>query len=103
VHVKPHRLFTRKGEDLYVTIDLPLTMAVLGGETQVPTVKGYVMLKIPPETQNGKVFNLRGKGMPRMGDSPFGNLFAKANILLPMNLSIEEKRLFEELGKLREN
>ena len=101
VKLKTHQLFTRKGDDLYLTLDIPLILAVLGGEIQVPTLKGNLMLKIPPETQNGRTFVLRGKGMPRMGTVSFGNLVVKINVLLPTHLSGEEKRLFEELKKLR--
>ena len=103
VTVKQHHLFERKDEDLYLVVSVPLIVAVLGGEIQVPTIQGSVLLKIPPETQNGKVFNLRGKGMPHMGDSIYGNLFVTVNVVLPTNLSMEEKELFEKLGKLRKN
>jgi len=74
--------------------------AMLGGEVRVPTINGNVMLKVPPETQNGKVFNLKGKGMPRMGDSIYGDLLAKANVILPTHLKPQEKCLWEQLQKL---
>ena len=101
VSIKPHYLFERKGDDLYVEIALPLVTAVLGGEVQVPTLKGKVMLKIPPETQNGRVFNLAGQGMPHLGNSSNGNLLAKVKVVLPTNLSPQEKELFKQLSKLR--
>jgi molecular chaperone DnaJ len=58
-------------------------------------------LKIPPETQNGKVFRLVGKGMPQLGNNKYGNMFAKVTVVLPTNLNEEEKKLFERLRSLR--
>ena len=98
VSVKPHKTFERRGDDLHVEVDVPLTVAMLGGEIQVPTPKGKVMLKIPPETQNGRVFRLAGKGMPHLGKSTGSDLLAKVKVVLPTNLSSEEKKLFEKLG-----
>jgi DnaJ-class molecular chaperone len=102
VSVKRHRLFERRGDDLYVDIAVPLAVAALGGEVQVPTPKGAELaLKIPAETQNGRVFRLAGQGMPHLGSSARGTLFAKVGVVLPTNLSSEEKKLFEQLAKLR--
>ncbi len=101
ISVKPHLIFKRDGDDLYADIQVPLTTAELGGEVQIATLKGKVALKIPPETQNGKLFKLAGQGMPHLGDSVYGDLFGKVNVVLPTRLSGEEKRLFEELQKLR--
>jgi len=74
---------------------------VLGGEVGLPTLDGKLSLKIPPETQNGKVFRLAGKGMPQLGNANYGNMFAKVNVVLPTNLTEEERRLFERLRSLR--
>lgn len=101
VSVKPHHLFERKGDNLHIDIPVPLTVAVLGGEVQVPTVTGKLALKIPPETRNGRVFRLTKQGMPHLGDSTRGDLLARVNIELPGKLSDREKELFEELRKLR--
>jgi len=76
-------------------------MAVLGGEAQVPTLKGKLALKIPPETQNGRVFRLTGQGMPHLRGSSRGDLLAKVKVVLPTELSKEEKKLFEQLSQLR--
>ncbi len=103
VSVKPHRQFERRGDDLYEEVAVPLTVAVLGGEVQVPTLKGKLALKIPPETQNGRAFRLAGQGMPHLGDSSHGDLLAKVSIILPTKLSEEEKKLFERLSQLRSN
>jgi molecular chaperone DnaJ len=101
VKVLPHASFERKGDDLYTEVPVPLATAVLGGEIRLPTLNGNLSLKIPPETQNGKVFRLAGKGMPHLGNAVYGNLFAKVNVVLPTNLTEEERRLFERLRSLR--
>jgi molecular chaperone DnaJ len=103
VSVKPHRRFERRGDDLYEEVAVPLTVAVLGGEVQVPTLKGKLALKIPPETQNGRAFRLAGQGMPHLGNSSRGDLLAKVSVVLPTKLSEEEKKLLERLGQLRSN
>jgi len=103
ISVKPHRQFERRGDDLYEEVAVPLTVAVLGGEIQVPTLKGKLALKIPPETQNGRAFRLAGQGMPHLGNSSYGDLLAKVSVVLPTKLSEEEKTLFERLGQLRSN
>jgi molecular chaperone DnaJ len=101
ITVKPHRLFERKNDDLLVEAAVPLTVAALGGKVEVSSPKGKLELKIPPETQNGKVFRLAGQGMPHPGNSSRGDLLAKVKVALPTKLSGEEKKLFEQLRKLR--
>jgi len=99
--VLPHKLFERKGDDLYTEVSVPLATAMLGGEVSLPTLNGNLSLKIPPETQNGKVFRMAGKGMPQLGNNKYGNMFAKVKVVLPTNLTEEEKKLFERLRSLR--
>ncbi len=99
--VLPHKLFERKGDDLYTEVSVPLATAILGGEVSLPTLNGNLSLKIPPETQNGRVFRMAGKGMPQLGNSKYGNMFAKVKVVLPTNLTGEEKKLFERLRSLR--
>ncbi|HLB28163.1 MAG TPA: DnaJ C-terminal domain-containing protein [Dehalococcoidales bacterium] len=103
VSVKSHPVFERKGDDLYADVAVPLIVALLGGEAQVPTLKGKLALKIPAETQNGRVFRLTGQGMPNLRGSSRGDLLAKVKVVLPTELSSEEKKLFEQVGKLRLN
>jgi len=103
VSVKPHARFKRSGDDLNVEVGVPLVVAVLGGEVQVPTFKGKLALKITPETQNGRTFRLAGRGMPRLGRTGQGDLLAKVNVLVPTALSDKEKELFKQLGELRPN
>jgi len=101
ISVRPHSLFERKEDELYVDVAVPLTIAVLGGEVEVPTMKGKVSLRIPEETQNGKTFRLSGLGMPHLGNTGRGDLYAKVKVILPANLSAREKQLFHELRKMR--
>ena len=101
VSVRAHRQFERRGDDLHVEVPVPLTIAVLGGEVQVPTMKGKLALKIPEETQNGRSFRLAGQGMPHLGNSSRGDLFARVNVVLPTKLSDREKELFKQLNELR--
>jgi len=99
--VLPHKLFERKGDDLYTEVSVPLATVMLGGEVRLPTLNGNLSLKIPPETQNGRVFRMAGKGMPQLGNSNYGNMFVKVKVVLPTNLTEEEKKLFERLRSLR--
>lgn len=101
VKVLPHKLFERKGDDLYTEVSVPLATAILGGEVGLPTLNGNLSLKIPPETQNGRVFRMAGKGMPVMSNANYGNMFAKVKVVLPTNLTEEERKLFERLRSLR--
>ena len=102
VNVLPHPRFERKDDDLYTTIDVPLTVAALGGEVTVPTIKGTKLaLKIPLETPNGKTFKLAGQGIPHLGKPGHGDLIAKVNVVLPTGLTDREKELFAELANLR--
>lgn len=101
ISVRPHAVFERKADDLHTEISVSLTDAILGGEVEVPTLKGKVMLKIPPETQNGRVFRVAGQGTPRLNGSARGDLFARVRVVLPTNLSQREKELFKELKTIR--
>lgn len=103
VRVLPNQLFERKGDDLHTEVQIPLVTTMLGGEVAVPTLKGKVALKIPPETQNGKVFRLTGQGMPHLNDSSKGDLFAKVKVVLPTGLTPQERQLFEQLKTYRPN
>jgi len=101
ISVRPHPTFERRGDNLHVTIDIPLTVAMLGGEAKVPTPKGKLALTIPAETGNGRFFRLKNQGMPHLGSTTRGDLLAKANVILPAKLTDEEKELFRKLKELR--
>jgi len=100
VSVRRHPRFERRGDDLYVDVEVPVTDAVLGAEVEVPTMTGRVMLKLPPLTQNGKTFRLAGLGMPRLKGDGRGDLYARVRVKLPEQLSERERELFEELKEI---
>ncbi|MFM8323011.1 MAG: DnaJ C-terminal domain-containing protein [Chloroflexota bacterium] len=102
VEVLPHPTFTRDGDDLKVNLPVDLYTAMLGGSVSVPTLERPVELTIPPETANGKVFRLRGLGMPNLrAPNERGNLLVTLQVQLPKPLSDEERRLFQQLRDLR--
>jgi curved DNA-binding protein len=90
--------FERSGDDLTTVVQVPLTTAVLGGEVDVPTLDGTVGIKIPERTPAGRVFRLRGKGLPRREKTDSrGDILASLAVELPSQLSPRQKELFEEL------
>jgi curved DNA-binding protein len=100
VRIKPHPVFERKGDDLYVKVALPVTTAVLGGEAQVPTISGSVRLKVPETTQPGQIFRLKGHGMPLVGKADTkGDLYAAVDVQLPRSLSKEQRQAWEQVKK----
>ncbi len=101
VTMRPHPLFERKGDDLYLELPLTVAEAALGTEVRVPTLKGSVAMKIPPETSGGKTFRLPGYGMPHLKGGGTGDQYVKIKVVLPSGLTAREKALFEELGRLR--
>jgi DnaJ-class molecular chaperone len=100
--VKPHRVFTRKGDDLEREVPVTLAEALLGGEIPVGTLKGRVLLKIPPGTQNGRTFRLKGQGMPKFKGGGTGDLFVRVRVVLPTELSEEAKAAAKALADLVE-
>lgn len=103
VTVSPDSRFERSGDNLRTTVEVPLYDAILGGEVQVPTMEGRVVLTIPAATQSGRVFRLRGKGMPKLGQpDQRGDLLAKVEVVIPTNLTETEKERFTELRNLRQ-
>jgi DnaJ-class molecular chaperone len=102
VTVLPDRRFERDGANLTTTIDSPLVTAMLGGDVHVPTPTGRVELRIPAETQNGRVFRLRGQGMPRVKTpAERGDLMARVNVVLPQDLTDAERELLRQFADLR--
>lgn len=97
IHISPDSRFTRAGTTLRTKVEVPLVTAMLGGEVRVTTPDGRgLMLRIPPETPNGKSFRLRGQGMPQLGQpDKRGDLYAEVAVVLPTHLSEEQRRLFE--------
>jgi DnaJ-class molecular chaperone len=89
VRVRPHPVFTRTGADLERELPLTLAEALLGGEVPVTTLKGKVLLRVPPGTQNGHRFRLKGQGLPRLRGEGAGDLYARARVVLPPALDDE--------------
>jgi molecular chaperone DnaJ len=97
VHVREHPIFARDGNNLYCEVPLSFTRAALGGEIEVPTLEGKVKLKVPAETQTGKLFRLRGKGVKSVRSGAVGDLICKVVIETPVNLSESQRNLLNEL------
>jgi DnaJ-class molecular chaperone len=100
VRLRPHPVFTRRGADLERELPITLQEALLGGEVPVTTLKGRVLLKIPPGTQNGRIFRLKGQGMPHLRGDGVGDMLVKIRVLLPAALDPEAEqaaRTFLEL------
>lgn len=98
VKITPHGRLVRKGNNLYTDLPISLVETILGSEQEVTTIKGKVMLAVPPESQNGQMFRLKGQGMPSLEKKGHvGDLFASLKVILPNNLTDEEIKLFEAL------
>ena len=102
VKLRPHGRFERKGRDLYAKVRVPAATAVLGGEIEVQTLAGKSLrLRIPPGTQSGQVFRLRGHGLPHTGkDSESADLYATVDVGIPQVLSDEQRKHWEALAAL---
>lgn len=99
IQVKRHEIFNRDGANLSCEVPISFTAACLGDEIHVPTLDGKVLLKIPPETQTGKVFRLRGKGVKQVRGGPVGDLLCRVVVETPVNLTKEQKALIGQLGE----
>jgi molecular chaperone DnaJ len=101
VHMRPHPLFERKEDHLYVDLPVTFAEAALGGEVQVPTVTGKVSTRIPAGVQSGQALRLAGLGMPQLRGGGSGDLYARIKVTVPKNLTERERELIEQLGGLR--
>jgi len=102
VHVKQHPTFQREEDDLICEVNIAFTQASLGAEIDIPIIGGSDKLNVPSGTQNGKIFTLKGKGVPHLrGKRGNGDLLVKVNVETPTHLSEKEENLLRELAKLR--
>jgi molecular chaperone DnaJ len=100
VHVKDHPIFVRDGADLLCEIPISFVDAALGGELEVPTLDGRVKLKIPSETQTGKLFRLRDKGVTPVRGGSAGDLLCRVVVETPVNLTKRQKELLQEFKEI---
>jgi curved DNA-binding protein len=99
--IEEDRDFKRLGDDLYAEINVDLYTAVLGGDVMINTLEGQVKMNIKPGTQPGSKLRLKGKGFPvYKKEDRFGDLYVSLKVLLPINISTEEKELFTRLSKI---
>ncbi|MES1994041.1 MAG: molecular chaperone DnaJ [Pseudomonadota bacterium] len=100
IQVRDHAIFHREGKDLLCEMPVSFTTVALGGEIEVPTLDGQVNLKVPAGTQTGKVFRLRGKGMPGLRGAETGDLLCRVQVETPVNLTAEQRELLERFATL---
>lgn len=100
IELKPHEFFSRHGNDVAAEITVTLPKAILGAEVEVPTLDGKVSMKIPPGTQSGRVFRLKGKGIPELHSRQPGDELVRVNVEIPTRLTTEQRRLIEEFARL---
>ena len=102
IHIKEHAVFTRDHSDLHCEMPISFTAAALGGEIEIPTLDGSAKLKIPAETQSGKVFRLRGKGIKGVRSSSYGDLLCHVAVETPVNLTPRQRELLMELEAINQ-
>jgi molecular chaperone DnaJ len=100
IHLKEHGVFQRNGDDLHCEMPISFSQAALGGEIEIPTLDGAAKIKIPPETQSGQVFRLRGKGIKGVRSSYPGDLLCAVVVETPVRLTDKQKELLRELEEI---
>ncbi|MEA2092966.1 MAG: molecular chaperone DnaJ [Pseudomonadota bacterium] len=98
IHVRQHPIFTRDENNLYCEVPISFVTAALGGDLEVPTLNGRVNLKIPSETQTGKMFRVRGKGVKQVRGGPVGDLLCKVNVETPVKLNRKQKEILRSFA-----
>lgn len=101
VTVTPHRDFERRGDDVHATVPITAPEAALGVTLEVATLRGKVSMKVPPATSSGRTFRLPGYGMPKLKGGGHGNHLVTIRIVMPADLSPDERELYEKLKALR--
>jgi DnaJ-class molecular chaperone len=101
VTVAAHPFFERKGDDVHLTLPITAPEAALGTSIEVPTLRGKVSMKVPPATSSGRAFRLPGYGMPRLKGGGAGDQFVTIKVVMPSELTSEERELYEKLKALR--
>lgn len=99
VNIRPDKVFERDGEDIYMKMEIPYSLAALGGEINVPTVDGDITIRVRPGTQPGTMIRLRERGVPHLRGRGRGDEYVRFNVLTPEKLTKEQKELMEQLKK----
>ncbi len=102
IHLKPHPVFTRDHNDLHCEMPISITTAALGGDIEIPTLDGYAKIKVPPGTQTGQMFRLRGKGIKGVRSSGHGDLICHVAVETPVNLTPRQRELLLELESINQ-
>jgi len=100
VHIKPHPVFTRDHDDLHCEMPISITAAALGGEISIPTLDGSAKIRVPTETQSGKTFRLKGKGIKGVRSQAYGDLFCHVVVETPVNLTEHQRQLLREFDAI---
>ena len=100
VNIKPDKLFERQDDDIYVSVGIPLSMAILGGEIKVPTIDKEVKVNVRAGTQSGTMMRLRGYGVPHLHGRGKGDQYIKINVAVPDKLTRDQKNLIEEMKEV---
>jgi len=100
IYVKPHKFFTRAGNDLILEVPVSFVQAALGDEIEVPTLKETIKLKIPAGTQGGSVFRIRGRGIPDIYGHGKGDMHVRVSVVVPSRLTERQKELLREFAEI---
>lgn len=100
IEVRQHDIFQRHNNDIVTSVNISLAKAVLGGEVEIPALEGRLTMKIPAGTQGGKIFRLKGKGIPDLHSRDIGDELVKVEIDIPIRLSPQQRQLIEEFARL---
>jgi molecular chaperone DnaJ len=98
--VRPHKLFRRDGDDIYLELPITFPQAALGADVEVPTIEGKERISIPEGTQTGTIVKLRGKGVPRLSGGGRGDQLVVVNVVTPKKLTKEQRSLLQKLSEL---
>lgn len=102
IYVEPHEIFERHDSDIFCEVPISFVTAVFGGEIEVPSIEGKLKMKLPAGTQSGRMFRLRGKGMPNLHDYGKGDEIVKVQVEVPTDLTAEQKRALKEFARVSE-
>ena len=97
VNIKPDKLFERQDDDLYVTVAIPFSLAVLGGEIEIPTIEDKIKIRIRPGTQSGTMMRLREHGVPHLHGRGKGDEYVRINVVIPEKMTGDQKNIVEEM------